>query len=43
MQVFNFSENLDDWQGTSLIFGVVEVKIESQLEQLKFLLTQAHY
>ena len=36
MQFSAFQKNLDDWQGASLIFGVVEEEIESQLENIKF-------
>ncbi len=36
MQFSTFQKNLDDWQGASLIFGVVEEEIESQLENIKF-------
>ena len=35
MQFSTFQNNLNDWQGTSLIFGVVEEEIESQLENIK--------
>ena len=36
MQFSTFKKNLNDWHGTSLIFGVVEEDIESQLEKIKF-------
>ena len=37
MQFSTFQKNLDNWQGTSLIFGVLEDEIASQLENLKFI------
>ena len=36
MQFSLFQKNLDNWQGTSLIFGVLEEEIASQLEKIKF-------
>ncbi len=36
MQFSTFQKNLDEWQGVSLIFGVLEEEIESQLETIKF-------
>jgi len=36
MQFSTFQKNLDNWQGASLIFGVVEEEIASQLENIKF-------
>ena len=36
MQFSTFKKNLNNWQGTSLIFGVIEEEIESQLETIKF-------
>ena len=36
MQFSTFNKNLDNWQGTSLIFGVFEEDIESQLENIRF-------
>ena len=36
MQFSTFQKNLDNWQGTSLIFGVLEEEIASQLENIKF-------
>ena len=36
MQFSTFQENLDKWQGGSLIFGVLEEEIASQLEKIKF-------
>ena len=38
MQFSTFQKNLDNWQGTSLIFGILEEEIESQLENIKFVL-----
>ena len=38
MQFSTFKKNLDDWQGDSLIFGVVEEDIESQLDNIKFVI-----
>ena len=38
MQFSTFQKNLDNWQGASLIFGVVEEEIESQLENIKFII-----
>ena len=32
-----FQKNLNDWQGASLILGVVEEEIESQLENIQFI------
>jgi len=36
MQFSKFQKNLDNWQGPSLIFGVFEEEISSQLENIKF-------
>ena len=36
MQFSKFQKNLDNWQGASLIFGVLEEEIASQLENIKF-------
>ena len=36
MQFSTFQKDLDEWQGSSLIFGVVKEEIESQLEKIKF-------
>ena len=36
MQFSTFQKNLDNWQGASLIFGVLEEEIASQLEKIKF-------
>jgi len=36
MQFSIFQENLDNWQGASLIFGVLEEEISSQLENIEF-------
>ena len=36
MQFSTFQKNLDNWQGTSLIVGIVEENIESQVENIKF-------
>ena len=38
MQFSTFQKNLDKWQGTSLIFGVLEEEISSQLENIKFVI-----
>ena len=38
MKFSTFQKNLNDWRGASLIFGVVEEEIESQLEKIKFVL-----
>ena len=38
MQFSTFQKNLNEWQGKSLIFGVVEEDIESQLENIKFVI-----
>ena len=38
MQFSTFKKNLDNWQGTSLILGIFEEKIESQLENIKFII-----
>ena len=38
MQFSTFNKNLDNWQGTSLIFGVFEEDIKSQLENIKFVI-----
>ncbi len=38
MQFSTFNKNLANWQGTSLIFGVFEEDIESQLENIKFVI-----
>jgi len=36
MQFSTYQKNLDNWQGASLIFGVLEEEIASQLENIKF-------
>ena len=36
MQFSSFKKNLDNWQGASLIFGVLEEEIANQLESIKF-------
>ena len=36
MQFSTFQKNLDNWQGASLIFGVLEEEIASQLESIEF-------
>jgi len=36
MQFSTFQKNLDNWQGASLIFGVLEEENSSQLEKIKF-------
>ena len=33
-----YEKNLNNWQGTSLIFGVVVEEIEKQLEKIKFVI-----
>ena len=38
MQFSTFQKNLDNWQGASLIFGVLEEEIASQLEKIKFVI-----
>ena len=38
MQFSTFQKNLDKWQGASLIFGVLEEDITSQLEKIKFVI-----
>ena len=38
MQFSTFQKNLDNWQGASLIFGVLEEEISSQLENIKFVI-----
>ena len=38
MQFSTFQTNLDNWQGASLIFGVLEEEIASQLENIKFVI-----
>jgi len=38
MQFSTFQRNLDNWQGASLIFGVLEEEIASQLENIKFVI-----
>ena len=38
MQFSTFQKNLDNWQGASLIFGVLEEDIASQLENIKFVI-----
>jgi len=38
MQFSTFQENLDSWLGASLIFGVLEEEIASQLENIKFVI-----
>ena len=38
MQFSTFQKNLDNWQGSSLIFGVLEEEIASQLENIKFVI-----
>ena len=36
MQFSTFQKNLDNWRGTTLIVGVLEEEIESQIEKIKF-------
>ena len=38
MQFSTYQKNLDNWQGTSLIFGILEEEISSQLENIKFVI-----
>ena len=38
MQFSSFQKNLDNWQGASLIFGVLEEDIAGQLENIKFVI-----
>ena len=38
MQFSTFQKNLDNWQGASLIFGVLEEEVASQLENIKFVI-----
>ena len=38
MQFSTFQKNLDNWQGASLIFGVLEEENSSQLENLKIVI-----
>ena len=38
MQFSTFQKNLDNWQGVSFIFGVLEEEISSQLENIKFVI-----
>jgi len=38
MQFSTYQKNLDNWQGASLIFGVLEEEIASQLENIKFVI-----
>ena len=40
MHFSTFQKNLDNWQGSSLIFGILEEEIASQLEKLKFVVDQ---
>ena len=37
MQFSTFKKNLDSWQGTSLIFGIFDEEIETQLDNIKFI------
>ena len=37
MQFSTFQNNLDNWHGASLIFGVLEEEIASHLENIKFI------
>tara|TARA_Y100000766_G_scaffold126671_1_gene108895 strand:- start:769 stop:2253 length:1485 start_codon:yes stop_codon:yes gene_type:complete len=38
MHFSTFKKNLNNWQGKSLIFGIVEEDIEGQLKKIKFLI-----
>ena len=38
MQFSTFKKNIDNWQGASLIFGVLEEDITGQLENIKFVI-----
>ena len=38
MQFSIFKKNLDNWQGSSLVFGIFDEEIESQLENIKFII-----
>ena len=40
MQFSTFQKNLDNWQGATLIFGVLEEEIASQLEKIKLLINK---
>ena len=37
MQFSTFQQNLESWQGATLIFGVFEEDLENQLEKIAFL------
>ena len=38
MQFSTFQQNLDNWHGASLIFGLLEEEIANQLENIKFVI-----
>ena len=38
MQFSTFQKNLNTWQGSSLIFGIVKEDIKKQLENIAFLI-----
>ena len=38
MQFSTFQQDLSTWQGTSLIFGIVEEDLKNQLEKIDFII-----
>jgi len=38
MQFFTFQQDLDTWQGSSLIFGIVEEDLKNQLQKIDFII-----
>ena len=37
MQFSTFQQNLNTWQGSTLIFGIVEEDLKDQLEKIDFI------
>ena len=37
MQFYTYKKNLDNWQGSALLFGIFDEDIEKQLENIKFI------
>ena len=42
MQFSTFQQDLNTWQGSSLIFGIVEEDLKNQLQKIDFILSLIH-
>ena len=40
MQFSTFQQDLNTWQGSSLIFGIVEEDLKNQLQKIKIIFNQ---